>query len=313
MPPRFDGRGNLIGESENDLFNEQEWASGNNYDSGESSAGDVDEAFARLPIIGSGARASINEALGRREEGRNREYWDQLTNYMPTAEDLAVDYAEEDYVPGGESRWASESDVDAAGTRAMSDALAAMGEWSRGGFTDTDRAMMDETSRTEGIRARGDREAALAAMEARGIGGGGMDLMARLGADEAGAGRAASRNTSMLAAAQQRQMDATRAMSSMGGALAESDDRRASALDAWGARDEDYRRGLEGRNTERENDSRESRSTAAQQAYENRERAVAGVTGQYSTDVGRRAGDASRQDENDDRTAGLIGGFLGSL
>lgn len=300
-------------EERDDLFNERDWMRGTNYDSGASSASEADEVLSRIPIIGGGSRAAMDAAEGRREEGRNREYWDQLAEYMPGEEDLAVEYGMEDYVPGGESEWADPSAVDQRGTAGMEDALDAMTEWSRGGLTAADRAMMDETARGESIRSRGDREAALSALEARGMSGSGMDLMARMGADEAGAGRAASRNTSMLAAAQARQLDATRAMGSMGSALAESDDRRASALDSWGARDEDYRRGLEGRNTERENDSRESRATAAQQAYDNRERAVAGVTGQYSTDVGRRAGEGAREDENDDRAAGFIGGILGSL
>jgi hypothetical protein len=311
MPPRtrFDGRGNLTGEHEDDLFNEQEWMNGANYDGGASDAPEADAVLSRIPILGGGSRAAIAAAEGRREEGRNREYWDQLTNYMPSADDLSVDYANEDYVPGSESEWAQEMH----GTGSIEDALAAMEGWSRGGLTDTDRAMMGETGRTEGIRSRGDREAAISAMEARGIGGGGMDLMARMGADEAGAGRTAARDTSMMAAAQQRQYNATEAMGSLGSALDASEGRRASALYSWTARDEDYRRGLEGRNTERENRGRESRSTGAQQAYENRERATAGATNQYSTDVGRRAGEGRRADENDDRTAGLIGGILESL
>lgn len=276
---------------------------------------DHDTIAQNIPLYSSvsGASARLAAERGRREEARNRSYWESLTDYMPTADDLAVDYAGEDYIGGGPSAWGTLSQEDQDARAAMTDALGEFGRWSRGGFTDTDRAMMDENARREAMRARGDREAALAAMEARGMGGGGMDLVSRMSADEAAAGRASAANTSMMAAAQARQMEAARAMAETGRMLGESDDRRTSALDAWNARETDYARGLEGRNTERENRGRESRANANQSAYENRERAVAGVTSQYSTDVSRRERDADRSDEANDDAMGFIGGILSSI
>lgn len=295
--------GRYLDEDENDLFNEAEY--GRNTRSTRRDPSEVDSTLADIPLLGwlSGSTARRDAANNHNESLRNREYWDQLTDYMPSADDLSVDYASEDYVPGGESRWATESEADQRGTRGIGDALEHMTEWARGGFTDADRSMMDETRRTEDIRSRGDREAALSAMEARGMSGSGMGLMARMGADEAGAARTSAMNATMMGAAQQRQMDAARAMGSLGSTLSESDDRRASALDAWNAREADYGRGLENRNTDRENRGRESRSTANQSAYENRERAVAGATNQYSTDASGRRADAARED---DRNAGLF-------
>jgi hypothetical protein len=312
---RYRSDGTLVGEEEGDLFNEEAWNSsdGSRANPGSSSASEFDEVWSRIPILGGGSRAAMDAAQAEREAARNREYWDQLTDYMPSAEDLAVDYAHEGYIGGGDSEWLTESDEDALGGRAMEDSLASLTEWSRGGFTDTDRAMMDENARNEAMRARGDREAALSALEARGMGGSGMDLMARMGADEAGAARSSAANTSLLAAAQQRAYNAAGALGAAGERVATSDDARNDRLDAWGARETDYGRGREGRNTDRTNNSRESAANAAQTAYQNRERAVAGATNQYSTDVGRRTAENAREDEADDDIASLTGTILENI
>lgn len=313
---RFRSDGTPVGENEGDLFNEEDFLNSSEYARTRGGrVSDADEVLADIPIVNwlTGASSRRDAARGESEAARNRAYWDQLTDYMPTADDLAVDYAMEDFVPGGESEWASISETDAEGMGSMRDALGAFREFARGGLTDTDRAMMDEASRGEAMRARADREAAMSAAEARGMGGSGTALMARMGSDEAAHARALGMHTDMLAAAQQRQYDATRAMADMGRGLTEADDRKASALDAWNARESDYARDLEGRNTERENRSRESRSDANQSAYENRERAVSGATGQYSTDVSRRGAAGRREDEQNQAGAGAIGALITEL
>lgn len=311
-----------IGDDDEDLFDEAAWARSRGFrdtgginQEGPGGVSDFDRTSADIPIWGwlSGASARRDAAEGDREARRNEEMWNQLAGYMPSADDLAVDYAMEDYIGGGDSEWLGESDEDALGGRAMEDSLASLTEWSRGGFTDTDRAMMDENARMEALRARGDREAALSALEARGMGGSGMDLMARMGADEAAAGRSSAANTSLLAAAQQRAYNAAGALGAAGERVATSDDARRDRLDAWGARETDYARSLEGRNTGRENETRESRANANQGAYENRERAVAGATNQYSTDVGRRAAEGRREDESDQALGGLVGTILENI
>lgn len=274
------------------------------------SADSADEVLSRIPIIGGGSRAALDARRAEAEADRNRSYWEQLTGYMPTVDDLAVDYADEGFVGAAPSEWDGAGDE---GRSARLQALDLMSDWADGGFTDADRAMRDENARMEALRARGDREAALSAMEARGMGGSGMDLVSRMGADEAAAGRMASTNASLLGSAQQRQYNAAGALSSMGATETAIGDTRRSGREAYNARESDYARGLEGRNTNRENDSRESRSRAYQDAYSNRERAVAGATNQYSTDAGRRAGEGAREDAADERTAGLIGGILESL
>lgn len=275
---------------------------------------DHDDVAQHIPLYGDGAKARIAAEEARREEYRNRAYWEGLAEHMPGADDLAVNYATEDEIAGGPSEW--NRGMDNRGDEAMNDALSFFRETARGGFSDTDRAMMDENRRRETMTARADREAAMSALEARGMAGSGMDLVSRMSADEAAASRNASSNVSMLAAAQQRQSDAMRSLAETGsaasGAARDAWSRRASGLDAWNARETDYRRGLEGRNTGHENASRESRSRANQQEYDNRERAVAGVTNQYSTDSSRRNAEADRAQQSDDETAGLIAGLMTS-
>lgn len=258
-----------------------------------------DDTVEGIPLYDeiSGAAARRERRRQEREASRNRAYWETLAAGAPSEDDLSVEYGNEDFVDGGPSAWAAESERRAAGAGGIGDALSAFREWSRGGLTDTDRAMMDEASRNEGMRARADREAAMSAMEARGMGGSGAELMARMGADEAAHSRALGMHTDMLAAAQQRQLDATRAMAETGRMGADLDDRRTSALESYRNREADYARGLEERNTGHENRTRESAADAAQRAYENRERATAGVTNQYSTDVAARR--AAREDEED--------------
>ena len=59
--------------------------------------------------------------------------------------------------------------------------------------------------------------------------------------------------------------------------------------------------------------TRESRSGARQQVYENRERRVAGLTNQWQAAAGGRRQDQQREDEADERTAGIIYGTLENL
>ena len=122
------------------------------------------------------------------------------------------------------------------------------------------------------------------------MGGSGASLAASLAAGEGAADRGASTDASMMGAAQQRQYNAT-------GALAE-----------FGAREDDYSRGREGRNTDRENRTRESAAEAAQRAHENRSEWTSFATG---SDPNARDPNAE-EDEADDAARGALSG-LGEL
>lgn len=264
-------------------------------------------------IVGdlTGASGRVSAARAAAEQANREAMWNRLHEFAPTVDDLAVDYADEAYIDGPGSEWSRDTAEAQGGRGAMADALDAMREWSRGGFTDADEAMMNENSSREAMAARADREAALSMLEARGAGSSGSSLAASLAAGEGAAGRASAANTSMLAAAQQRQYNATRDMAAMGGTMRDMDARERAGREAYNAGETDYARGREGRNTERENRGRESRADAAQQVYSNREHAVAGIDNQYATDVNRRSREEDRAAENNRGLLGAIGELLG--
>lgn len=213
-----------------------------------------------------------------------------LSEWMPSADDLAVNYEDEDYV----------GDRGAAGlTEGGRTARNHLAEWAEGGFTDADRAMMDAERRRSGMGARADREATLSAASARGMGGSGATLASMLGAGEAAADRSAGTEASMMGAAQQRQYQAVEAMNA-------NDATDRGRTDDWTRYEADYERGLEGRNTGYHHDTAESRSRARGDAYQNLEDQAAMALGQY--------GDTRRPDDtSDEDAAGFIGGLLDEL
>jgi len=278
-----------------------------------SGASDTDRRLAGIPLIGSIWGGGVEAADARAEADINRDYWEGLNATAPTREELTAD--REDYTFDGAdpSAWATEAGEAATGRVAMSDALNQMRGWAEGGLTDTDRAGMDEVSRRGAMDARGDREAALAAMEARGMGGSGSALASTMAGAEGAASRNSSANTGMLAAAQQRQFEATRAAADIAGGMRSASDRRTGALEDYGNRETDYRRDLGRRNTDTHHANSEDWADSAQDVYDNRERAVAGATNQYSTDASGRESRADRDRRDEESERGFIGGILESL
>jgi hypothetical protein len=273
---------------------------------------DFDKVSQNIPIWDwlSGADANAAAAAAQAEADINREYWEGLVPYMPDSGTLTADYDEEDYIAGPGSEWATDTAENAAGRAAMGESMDQLGTWAEGGFTSTDMAMMDENRRREGMSARADREAALSALEARGMGGSGANLASMLSANEGAAARGTAAETSILAAAQNRQLQATRDRASVAGASRDASARETAGREAYNSGESEYRRGLEGRNTGTRNREEDTRIAAEQNAYGNRERAVAGITNQYATDVGSRAASAAAETEADRSLAGAIGGLL---
>jgi hypothetical protein len=272
-----------------------------------------EEILSRIPLIGGGIRSGIEEQNARADARRNRAYWDDLVTTAPSMEDLFLGYELEEGTEGAGSEWDPSRDTDEArrGRGAMNDALSQMEEWSNGGLTDSDMAMMGEARRSEDMMSRADREAALSAMEARGMGGSGSELAASLSAGEGAATRASTRNTGMMAAAQDRQYQANRDAAALGGTMRDADARERSGREAYNTGETAAARDLESRNTTIDNRGRDRRGDMAQQQYENRERAVAGITNQYSTDAAGRRAAGDERDEDDAGILGAIEGLLG--
>lgn len=223
-------------------------------------------------LMGGSARRA--RAAAEREAARRAAILGDLAEFMPSEDELSVEYGNEDMIGPGEDSLRARD---------------AFAEWAEGGFTSADRAMMDEARRRSGMTARADREASLGALEARGMGGSGASLAASLSAGEGAADRGAATDASMMGAAQQRQYNAT------------------GALGEFGAREDDYARGREGRNTDRENRTRESAAEAAQRAHENRSEWTSFATG------GDPNSAADNADEEEDQNTDMWGNIITSF
>lgn len=208
----------------------------------------------------------------------------------------------------GASAWAGGVRYDDGGREI--DALDRLSSLARGGLTDADRGMMDATSRREGMAARGDREAQLRELEARGMGSSGASLAASLGAGEAAVGRSADANASMMAQAQARAYEAlgayTSAASHRSDRMAGLETGRLNAVDAWNARERERASGVNARNTERRRSDMDSASGARQTQWENRFNTTAARTSTDERDSDRLAAQQNREEDRDaEREAAL--------
>lgn len=288
--------------------------------SGGGGVSDFDAGSADIPIWGwlSGASARRDAAQAMSEQQRREAQWYGLGDYAPTANDLAVDYGQEEYIGGPDRSELGQARADGGSVAAQQLALQQLQEIANGqGLSAADRARMELGRQQVGQAMRGTREADMAALQARGMGGSGSMLASQMGAQQAGATALSQADAQMQIAAQQRALQSMMAAGGLGSQMrGQSFDEattRGSAIDDFNRWQTEYARGREGRNVERRGRTGASRSDARQRAYENRERQVAGATGQYATDVGRRQAEGARRDQSDQAVTGLIGGLLSSL
>lgn len=231
-----------------------------------------------------------------------------------TPADIANRYERD--LPGMESAMAGGIRYDDGGREV--DALTRLAELSRPGLTAADRSMMDSVRRREDMTARGDREAMLSELEARGMGSSGASLAARMGSAEGAAGRAADANAAMMQSAQARAYDALSAYGSMASHRADRgfglEGERLSAIDAWNARERDRAAGINARNTERARSDMDTASTAAQREWDNRYRTTTARTSTGERDDERRANQQNAEEERDaEREAQIWEGTTNTL
>lgn len=277
-------------------------------DSSGQAANPWDEDNADIPIWGwlTGAQARRDAARAQGEADRAESRWEDLSNFMPTPDDLAVQYEEEGSVGGPETSIAGSGDPEseAIERRALA-GLMDIGE--SGGITDSDRARMQLGAMDVGRQARASREADMAALQARGMGGSGTQIASTLGASQAGIDGLYQRDAEIQARAQDRAMDALSQGGSFAGQMRGERFREGGAQDDLNRWNTDYQRGREERNTRWRNRTNESRSESRQQAYENRERQAAGLTNQWQAASGGARADQRRQDEANQAGGTLIG------
>lgn len=264
---------------------------------------------AGIPLIGGPADAY----RAQQEADRARAGWDELGNWMPTPDELAVDYEQSAYVDSPDLV-SGDTAADPRTIEAQMDALRAMQEvYEGGGLTHADRARMALGRQEVGRDVRAQREADQSALAARGMAGSGQSIASMMGGQQYGAEALAGADAQMQMSAQQRALQAMQASGALGtqarGQSFDEDAHRRGSIDEWNAMNTEYRRGWTEQNTDRRNRSRESRSEARQTAYENRERQQAGRTNQWQAAASGARADQARNDENG--RAGL--GFVGKL
>lgn len=262
---------------------------------------------ADIPVVGglSGAAGAVQRSQDEIEAARNRSYWSDLQQHAPSVDQITPDtYLEaagDEYgnLLGGQSELGRSSN--------LLDILGGKNRWlnqlqaiiDSGGYTEADRSARALGAMERGQQMRGATEAALQQLQARGMTGGGMELGSRLQAAQGQSMGQAMGDAAQQQAAQARLMTAL-----------QQEQARRQALDSWNQQGLDWRRGRETRNTAWQNRGGESRANAYQQTYGNRERAAAGATGQYSTDVGARQNARDRQQQQDSSLLGAIGEIL---
>lgn len=281
---------------------------------------------AGVPIWGwlSGSDAAVAREDAQNAEERNRAIWQGVHAEAPSVDDLTTRYYLEDTVDEYGNLIGDPSQLeglDERGTGHQQAAMTALQQLMGSGPTsaelETARQQRRLGAMERGQQLRGANEAALQQMSARGMGGSGAELAARLGASQAMAQGQAMSDAATQAALQQqamqRQFAAIQGYQGGANTLAQQEMARRGALDAFNQSNLDWRRGQETRNTAWANQGQESRTQARQQVHDNAERAAAGMTNQYSTDASRRGAEGARQDAANQAATGVVGGILSEI
>lgn len=291
-----------------DTYSRLENAKGNEYSA--EGLHDVDADLAGTPLgwlFGSNSR--YDDAVRRREQARQDALFAELTGSQPTEDDLTVQYGTE----GRRDEWGDllggESEVrqGSSGIDAQYGALRALQNIvDAGGYTRADQMQRNAAAAANAQRLQGANRAAIQQAQARGMGGGGAELGARLMGSQAYSQGQHMADAQIQSEAMQRALQAMQGVGQIGSSIDANEARRQAMLDSFNQRNADWRRGREERNTRWRNQSAESEANARQQTYENRERAAALQTNQYSSSESGRRQDAARRDQqNQDTLAGL--------
>jgi hypothetical protein len=185
---------------------------------------------------------------------------------------------------------------DAGAYMAQRNALRHMqGIYDAGGYTDSERAQLQMSQRDAAMGERSQRLAVQQQMAARGMGGGGMEMMGALAAQQGGANRAANDANQIAIAGQQRALQALQQSGDWAGQMRtqsfSEDATRRDAADAWNR----YQTGLIG-------DRQEQLAGANQQGFNNAATTTAMQTGQYAN----AAGYYGQQEQEGEDAAGQV-------
>jgi hypothetical protein len=278
----------------------------------------MDSGVGNIPIAGwlTGSDARNAEERAAQEAALNKGIWADTENYWYSPDDLTVNYEEYDYADGPDRSEAGAAYADQESIDAQYDALRSLQDvYQSGGMTAADRARQQQARISTGMATRAQRDADLAAREARGMGGSGANIAARIAGQQAGAMGLAGADAEMQTLAQERALQAMQ----YAGAISEQargqsfDERHRSgtSVDEFNKTNTERLQEWMNSNTDTRNKTRESRRDARNESMARRERLAAGMTGDYSTDVSRRAAEGARKDETNKDAGAAIATWLG--
>lgn len=255
---------------------------------------------------GVGFRRGV-DALERARSMRNADDA-RRAEYLDADPSMTPRYTFEDLVDGGASAF------DGADTESREAQLRAL-EMMRvqaetEGMTPAEQSMMQAGVRQAEQSARGQRQADMQALEARGMGGSGLSMLSGQMASQGAADRAADLGAQSLMAAQQRALAAMESYGGQSSQMRGQDQSRASGVDAWNDALANRAQGVQGRNTERYNQSQDQgyanrfqRENLAQNAYG---QAAQEAENERDRAFSERTGRENRRDQ-------MIGGIIGSV
>lgn len=276
------------------------------------------DTVAALPFgLGAGAQAHIAAMRQQAEQRRQEEIVNNLLQFYAPQNletELFTERQGDEWgsLRGGPS--ALESARGAPERTAQLQALAQLQNLAQtGGYTDADRAMSNAARLSRGAQMRGATQAALQQAQARGAGGGGQELLARMtGAQSANTANAMA-DAQVQQAAMQRALQAMAQGGQLGTTMYDQEMQRRAALDAWNRQQLDWRRGREQRNTERYYRQEQDRVGAEQARSRFAQDAAAMATGQYSTAANERQAALQAQQQAGRDQATLLGSVLTAL
>lgn len=280
------------------------------------------DAVLGLDTILDPGKADRRRALEMEQAGI--EEWGALRDYLPRQSDITPEWdlaLEGDDLTMERSALAG-AQADGGAISAQRQALADLRSvYEGGGYTDAERAQLRQVQRNAALGEQAQRGALQQSMAARGMGGGGAELAGSLAAQQGFADRSAASADAVGIAGQQRALQALQQYGGLAGQIRQQsfgeEATRASAVDDFNRYNLDYRRGVRGRNTDRQNTYNEgtarARAAGAQQAFDNRTSLVAGMTGQYGGAAGGSRQDAAQRAQSTAQGLQAITGLVSSL
>lgn len=248
-----------------------------------------------------GARQREEEREDARRDAERRAAVAEAERYLPSAQDVTVEYGLLD------DSALAQAEADPESIAAQRRALAQLEEIYGGeGLTAADRGRLQQGEREMARAMRSQREADMAALRARGLGGSGAQVQSMLSAQQSGADMLADREADIQYQAQQRALNALTGAGNVAGQMRGSSwdeaSTRASAMDEWNK----Y-------NTQARDKSAESAAAALGQQFQNRAQVAGMKEGVYTGEQQTAQANRTQARADEEKMAGTLQGFIEGL